>query len=55
MAQTVEFACGAGDPGSIHGLGRSPGEGKGNPFPSFYHPSHYIGYFGTVRSDFLVI
>ena len=21
----------AGDPGSIHGLGRSPGEGNGNP------------------------
>ena len=24
-------ACNAGDPGSIPGLGRSPGEGKGNP------------------------
>ena len=23
-----EFACNAGDPGSIPGLGRSPGEGK---------------------------
>ena len=26
--------CNAGDPGSILGLGRSPGEGNGNPFPS---------------------
>ena len=26
-----EFACGAGDLGSILGLGRSPGEGNGNP------------------------
>ena len=26
-----ESACNAGDPGSIPGLGRSPGEGKGNP------------------------
>ena len=24
--------CNAGDPGSIPGLGRSPGEGNGNPF-----------------------
>ena len=27
-----EFPCNAGDPGSIPGLGRSPGEGNGNPF-----------------------
>ena len=26
-----ETACNAGDPGLILGLGRSPGEGKGNP------------------------
>ena len=26
-----EFACGAGDLGLIPGLGRSPGEGNGNP------------------------
>ena len=26
-----EFACSAGDLGSIPGLGRSPGEGNGNP------------------------
>ena len=27
----TESACSAGDPGSIPGSGRSPGEGKGNP------------------------
>ena len=26
-----ESPCSAGDPGSIPGLGRSPGEGNGNP------------------------
>ena len=26
-----EFACNAGDPSSIHGWGRSPGEGNGSP------------------------
>ena len=26
-----EFACNAGDAGSIHGLGISPGKGNGNP------------------------
>ena len=26
-----ESACNAGDPGLIPGLGRSPGEGHGNP------------------------
>ena len=26
-----EYACNAGDLGSIPGLGRSPGEGKGHP------------------------
>ena len=26
-----ESACNAGDPTLIHGLGRSPGEGNGNP------------------------
>ena len=27
-----ESACNVGDMGSIPGLGRSPGEGNGNPF-----------------------
>ena len=32
VAQLVEeSACSAGDPGSIPGLGRSTGEGNGNP------------------------
>ena len=31
VGQTVESACNAGDQGSIPGLGRSPGEGNGNP------------------------
>ena len=26
-----EYVCNAGDPGSVPGLGRSPGEGNGNP------------------------
>ena len=30
-ASSNEFACNAGDPGSIPGLGRYPGEGNGNP------------------------
>ena len=28
-----ESTCNAGDPGSIPGLGGSPGEGNGNPHP----------------------
>ena len=31
MAQMVKNACNAGDPGSVSGLRRSPGEGNGNP------------------------
>ena len=31
-----ESACIAGDPSSIPGLGRSPGEGKGYPTPVFW-------------------
>ena len=30
-----ESACSAGDPGSFPGLGRSPGEGNGNPLSIF--------------------
>ena len=30
-----ESACNAGDLGSIPGLGRSPGEGKGSPLQYF--------------------
>ena len=31
-----ECACNAGDPGSMPGLGRSPGEGNGNPLQYSY-------------------
>ena len=31
-SDSKESACNAGDPSSIPGLGRSPGEGNGNPF-----------------------
>ena len=31
-----ESACNAGDPGLIPGLGRSPGEGNGNPLQYSY-------------------
>ena len=30
-SDSKETACNPGDPGSIPGLGRSPGEGNGNP------------------------
>ena len=31
-SDSKEFSCNAGHPGLIPGLGRSPGEGNGNPF-----------------------
>ena len=30
-SDSKESACNAGDPSSVPGLGRSPGEGNGNP------------------------
>ena len=30
-SEVKAFACNVGHPGSIPGLGRSPGEGNGNP------------------------
>ena len=30
-SDSKESACNAGDPGSVPGSGRSPGEGNGNP------------------------
>ena len=33
-----ESACNVGDLGSIPGLGRSPGEGKGYPWENLYSP-----------------
>ena len=39
-----ESACNAGDLGSIPGLGRSPGEGKGYPlqYSGLENPTDYI-------------
>ena len=41
-----ESACNAGDLGSIPGLGRSPGEGKGYPFQysGLKNSMDYIGH-----------
>ena len=36
MTQVKESACNAGDPGSIPGLVRAPGEGTGNPLQYSY-------------------
>ena len=36
VSDNKEFACSAGDLGSIPGLGRSPGEGNGNPLQYSY-------------------
>ena len=38
-----QSACSAGDPGSIPGLERSPGEGNGNPLQYACH-SQSMGY-----------
>ena len=40
MPNVKESACNAGDPGSIPGSGRSPGEGNGNPlqYPGLENP-----------------
>ena len=36
VSDDKEFACSAGDLGSIPGLGRSPGEGNGSPLQYSY-------------------
>ena len=38
-----ESACNVGDLGSILGLGRSPGEGNGNPLPYSPHGQRSLG------------
>ena len=47
-----ESTCNAGDPGSIPGLGRSPGEGKGYPLQhsGLVNPMDY-GPWGCRESD----
>ena len=50
-----ESACNAGDPGSIPGLGRSPGEGKGYPlqYSGLENPMDYtVAKSWTRLSDF---
>ena len=45
-----ESVCNAGDPGSIPGLGRSPGEGNGNPlqYPCLENPMDRGAWWATV-------
>ena len=46
-----ESACNAGDPGSIPGLGRFPGEGNGNPLQNSYleNPMDRGAWWATVH------
>ena len=46
-----ETACNTGDPGSIPGLGRSPGEGHGNPLqcPCLENPMDRRAWQSTVH------
>ena len=43
-------ACNMGDPGSIPGLGRSPGEGNGNPLQYSYLENSMDGGAGRLQS-----
>ena len=59
-SNSKEHACNAGDPGSIFGVGRSPGEGSSNPQPEFlsgeFHGQRSLmGYspWGCKESDML--
>ena len=46
-----ESACNAGDPGSIPGLGRSPGEGSDNPlqYSCMENPTDRGAWWSTVH------
>ena len=48
-----ESVCNAGDPGSIPGLGRSPGEGHGNPlqYSCLENPVNRGAWQATVHGD----
>ena len=48
MAQSVESACNAGDLSLIPGLGRSPGEGNGNPL-LYSLLEKFMGWWTTVH------
>ena len=43
VSDSKESACNAGDPGSTPGLGRSPGEGNGNPLQYSYWENSKVG------------
>ena len=45
-----ESACNAGDPGSIPGSGRSPGEGNGYPLQYSYLENPWTEEFGGLQS-----
>ena len=45
-----EFACSSGDLGSIPGLGRSPGEGNGNPLSILAWKIPWTGEPGRIQS-----
>ena len=42
-SDSEESACNAGDPGSVPGLGGSPGEGSGNPPMPVFLPGEFHG------------
>ena len=42
-SDSEEYACNAGDPGSILGLGRSLGKGNGNPSSPVFLPGEFHG------------
>ena len=52
VSDSQESTCNAGDPGSIPGSGRSPGEGNGNPL-QFQGQRSLVGYSprGCKESD----
>ena len=49
-SDSQEPACSAGDPGSIPGWGRSPGEGNGHPLPWTEEPGGLTTH-GVTESD----
>ena len=51
-SDSKESACNAGDPGSIPGVGRSPGEGNGKPleYSSLENPMDSGAWWATIRA-----
>ena len=50
-SDSKESSCNAGDPGSVPGSGRSPGEGNGNPlqYPCLENPMDRRAWPATVH------